>query len=179
LGKAEWIKLFGYLTGKEKEANAYFKKIAQEYNELRTIGQKFSSRPSVFSGNAYGDIWFCPAGESFNAKLIDDAGGQYTYKSTKGTGSLELSPEKVFYDNIQTTYWLNPGISTLQDLIRSNPKAEHYNAYKESKVYCYSPNMNYFWEMSAIEPQLVLSDLLTIFHPGSTSGKLHFYQMIH
>jgi iron complex transport system substrate-binding protein len=179
LGKAEWIKLFGYLTGKEKEARAYFNKIAKQYNHLKTIGRQFKDKPAVFSGNAYGDIWFCPAGESFNAQLFKDAGVNYTYRKTKGTGSLELSPEQVFYDNAKVEFWLNPGVSNISELSTSNPKAEHYEAYKQQKIYCYSPNMNRFWEMSAIEPHLVLSDLLTIFHPNATDKTLHFYQKIY
>lgn len=178
LGKAEWIKLFGYLTGKEKEANDYFKMITEEYNSLTLTAKKFGNRPTVFSGNAYGDIWYCPAGESYIAQLIRDAGGNYTYQFSKGTGSLELSPEKVFSDNAKTDIWLNPGNASIQELKLSNPRTELYKSFAEKRIYCYSPNMNRFWEMSAVEPHHVLTDLLAIFHPGTVKGKLYFYQQL-
>jgi iron complex transport system substrate-binding protein len=178
LGKAEWIKLFGYLTGREKEADTYFKKITGEYNKLKISAKKFGKHPTVFSGNAYGDSWYCPAGESYNAQLIRDAGGNYSYHETKGTGSLELSPEKVFSDNAKTDIWLNPGNASLNELKLSNPRTKLYKAYADQQIYCYSPNMNRFWEMSAIEPHVVLADLLAIFHPGTVKGKLYFYQKL-
>jgi iron complex transport system substrate-binding protein len=178
LGKAEWIKLFGYLTGKEKEAAEYFQTIAEEYNSLKLSAKKFSKHPTVFSGNTYGDIWYCPAGESYIAQLITDAGGKYSYISTKGTGSLELSLEKVFSDNANTDIWLNPGNASIKELKLSNTRTELYKAYKERQIYCYSPTINRFWEMSAIEPHHVLSDLLAIFNPGTVKGKLYFYQQL-
>lgn len=178
LGKAEWILFFGYLTGTEKKAKDYFKHIEKEYLQLKAKASKAKKDANVFSGNLYGDIWFTPAGESYNALMISDAGGNYRYKDTKGTGSLELSLEKVFSDNMNTQFWLNPGIATLTDLKMSNPKAIHFKAYKEHTVFCYSPNINYFWEMSAIEPHKVLADLITIFHPELGTGKLNFYERI-
>lgn len=178
LGKAEWVLFFGYLTGKEKEAKAYFSTIEKKYNSLKAKMAKVQNKPTVFSGNLYGDIWFTPAGESFNATLLSDAGGNYTYKNTQGTGSLEYSLEKVYAENAQTKFWINPGFSTLNELLSANPKADHFDAYKQKGIYCYSPNMNYFWEMSAIEPHFVLADLIRIFHPELSSDKLHYYERL-
>lgn len=177
LGKAEWIMFFGFLTGKEKEATRYFEKIEKEYNSLKILSKKSSSSPTLFSGNLTGDIWYTPAGESFNAQLFKDANSNYLYKDSKGTGSLELSLEKVLVDNSATEFWLNPGQATLSQILSANPKMKYFNAVKNEKVFCYSSKTNLFWEMSAIEPHHVLSDMISILHPDLRLKKaMYFYQ---
>ena len=179
LGKAEWIKLFGYLIGKEKEATSYFIQIVKEYNTLKTKASKLKISPSVFSGNLIGDIWYTPAGESFTANQFKDANADYIYAKTKGIGSIELSMEKILTDNSNTKFWINPGASSIKELIKQNPKMNYFSAVKNKNVYCYSPKMNEFWELSAIEPQHVLSDLIRILHPNKqTNDPLYFYQNI-
>jgi iron complex transport system substrate-binding protein len=179
LGKAEWIKFFGYLTGKEEQATAYFNKVEKEYNALKQSAKTAKESPTLFSGNLTGDIWFTPAGESFNALLFKDANANYVYGHTKGTGSLELSMEKVLAENIETEFWLNPGYSCTEDVVKINPKMSYFKAVKKKQIYCYSPNMNKFWELSAIEPQHVLSDLIRILHRDIKSMEpLYFYTNI-
>lgn len=179
LGKAEWIKFFGYLVGKEKPAKTYFDECEKAYNELKKSVATSSSKPTVFCGNLTGTSWFTPAGESYYALLLNDAGANYVYAQTKGVGSLDLSFEKVLNDNIETDYWLNPGIASLQTILKNNGKMSYFDAVKNKKVFCYSPNMNKYWEMSAIQPHYVLSDLIRILHPEKSKAKhSYFYENI-
>ena len=174
LGKAEWLKVYGYLLGKERNAIALFNQTAENYNRLKAASKKNKLKTNVFSGNQTGEIWFCPAGDSYEAQLIADAGGNYTYKNTRGTGSLSLTPEKVFTDNRQSNIWINPEAASYSELKQKQPKAIHFNAFSAKKVYCYSSNMNKYWETAACQPDKVLSDLLTIFENKDPKG-LHFY----
>jgi iron complex transport system substrate-binding protein len=179
LGKAEWIKFFGYLVGKEKLAKSYFEDCEKAYNELKKSVANTSSKPTVFSGNLTGTSWFTPAGESYFAMLLNDAGANYVYAKSKGVGSLDLSFEKVLNENIQTEYWVNPGIASLQTILKNNGKMGYFAAVKNKKVFCYSPNMNKYWEMSAIQPHYVLSDLIRILHPEKSKAKhSYFYENI-
>lgn len=179
LGKAEWIKLLGHLTGKEKEANELFQEIKKEYLELSNLAKKQSKKPILVSGNMLGDIWWAPSGESYNAKLFSDAEGNYVYSKTKGTGSIERSIEQILEENSQTEFWFNPGFPTKKEIIRNSPKLKHLPLMKGKTIYCYSGNMNFFWEMSAVEPHLVLKDLIRILHPEALpKGKLYFYATV-
>ena len=179
LGKAEWIKFFGYLVGKEKVAKTYFEDCTKAYNELKKSVANTSTKPTVFSGNLTGTSWFTPAGESYYAMLLSDAGANYVYSKTKGVGSLDLSFEKVLNENRSTEFWVNPGISSLQTILKNNGKMNYFEAVKNKKVYCYSPNMNKYWEMSAIQPHYVLSDLIRILHPEKSKAKhSYFYENI-
>jgi iron complex transport system substrate-binding protein len=179
LGKAEWILLFGYLTGTEKEAKAYFNKVEKEYLALKTQALTLKAKPSVLSGNLAGETWFAPSGESFNAMLFKDAHVNYRYANTKGNGSVALTLERVLADNLDTDFWINPGMPTKEKLFGFQPRLKFIGPVLKNPIYDYSRSGNRYWEMSAIEPQKVLSDYLCIFHPTEfTQKKLYFYQEV-
>lgn len=179
LGKAEWIKLYGYLIGKEKESVAIFNSLKEKYLALKQEMKEVSERPTVISGNLIGDIWYAPNGKSYNAQLISDAGGEYVYAKTQGTGSIMRSMEQILSENGSTKFWINPGFKSKQELTVYSAKLKLVPAYQNNQVYCYSARMNYFWEMSAVEPHLVLEDLILIFHPELAKKKtFNFYSRI-
>ena len=178
LGRAEWIKFLGILIDKTDEASAIFDEIKANYEDLRWKIRNLEDRPSVISGNFYSDQWTAPAGESYMAILFQDAGANYAYRSSKGTGSVFLPIEKVVADNRTSNYWINPGVSTKGVLSEMNPKAKFLGAY-EKGIYCYSHEMNKFWEMSAIEPDFLLEDFIHIFHPDfEPNAELHYYKVL-
>lgn len=177
LGKAEWIKMVGALVDKVDDAGVFFEATKKSYDAYRNNAQKATSQPSVIAGNTFNGIWYAPAGESYMAQLIRDAGGNYRYSDSKGTGSLEFSIEQILIDNKTTEIWINPGFDNKKKVLDANPHARHLLAFKQ--LYDYSPNMTKFWERSAAEPHLVLSDLIHIFHPElDTNYVFHFYRKI-
>jgi iron complex transport system substrate-binding protein len=179
LGKAEWIKLFGYICGKEKEASAYFSFVEKQYNALRKKVINRTNKPTVFCGNLVGDIWYTPAGGSFFAAQLKDAGGKYSYERQQGSGSLSLSLEQIIRDQKRTSIWLDPGVSDWEALMNRNPHFRHLEAVQKKQVFCYSHAQNKYWELSAIEPHLVLKDLIAIFsgNPNEQKG-MYFYRNI-
>lgn len=179
LGKAEWIKLFGYLTGKENEAKKIFTETCQSYEKLIKISSEQRKKPNVISGNMLGAVWWAPSGESYNATIFKDAGGNYVYSSTRGTGSIERTAEQIIHENKRTEFWFNPGFSSKNEILRNSPKLKHLQLLKSGKIFCYSHNMNFYWEMSAVEPHLVLEDLIRILHPKALpKGKMYFYKEV-
>jgi iron complex transport system substrate-binding protein len=174
LGKAEWILLFGYLTGKEELAKKIISEISLSYNQtLKNV--KNQSTEKVVFGNFISDYWYAPAGESFNARLIRDAGMNYIYNKTEGTGSVTVSMEKIFMDTKDVKYWINPGFSSKAEILKANPKAKSLNCFNNGEIYCYSHDLNKFWELSAIQPHLVLADLYSII-TVSYPRNLNFYK---
>lgn len=174
LGKAEWLLLFGYLTGKEELAKNIISEITQSYNQiLKNV--KNQSKEKVIFGNFIRDYWYAPAGESYNAQLIQDAGMNYIYRKTKGTGSVTIPMENILMDTKEVKYWINPGFSTKAEIVKSNPKVKNLNCYNNGKIYCYSHDVNKFWELSAVHPHLVLADLYSIITLNSPKN-LHFYK---
>lgn len=174
LARAEWIKVVGALTGRFEESCALFDTIESNYRDIARKMEHQPNKPTVISGNLIGGTWYTPSGENYFGILIKDAGGDYRYKESKGAQSLALSLEKVLKDNQTTDIWLNPGVPYWDQLERMNPRANLFKA-SENGIYCYSGQMNKFWEQSAARPDYVLSDLSHIFHPKTSVNPFHYY----
>lgn len=179
LGKAEWIKLFGLLTNKEKEATIYFNRLKTRYFKLKNTYKGAKLSAPLFSGSVIGDFWYLPAGESYIAKLFKDARINYVEKNSSGTGSISKSFEYCLKKYKNATYWLNPGNKSIKSMIDQNEKYRLFDALKQN-TYCYSHNPNLYWEKSAIEPDSLLMDLIQISHPElKLKRKLYFYKKLH
>ncbi len=179
LGKAEWIKLFGIITNKEKEATNYFNKLKARYFNLLKKYKNVKQSAPLFSGSLIGDFWFLPAGESYIAKLFKDARINYVEQKSKGTGSVSKSFEYCLKNYKNSSYWLNPGNKSIKSLVAQNEKYRLFDALKQN-TYCYSHNPNLYWEKSAIEPDSLLMDLIQISHPElKLKRKLYFYKKLH
>lgn len=182
LGRAEWIKFVGVLCSETQKSIDLFNTIETRYREMCEKVVELDVYPSVVSGNFRGDQWTAPAGESYMAFLFSDAGANYVFKDSKGSGSLFTSMERIIKRTEDVDYWINPGFSTKEQILNANPKGKHVGPMKLNGVkgvYCYSHDMNKFWERSAIEPDKLLSDLIHIFHPYlEDNSELNFYKRL-
>src|SRR5690606_25425598 len=106
LGKAEWIKFFGALYGKEEQADSIFSHIEREYKDALALAKKAKTKPTVLSGGMFQNKWNLPRGESWGALFIKDAGGDYLWADTKGTASLSLPFEAVFEKAKDAQVWI-------------------------------------------------------------------------
>lgn len=164
LGRAEWIKVFGFIFGIEEEANALFMEIEKAYLMAKQNAEKNEINPSVLVGTIYGDIFNAPAGESYMAKLLQDAGANYVYAETEGVGSLNISLESLITNNTSTAIWLDAAASDINQLLQMNSKFSNLSSVTNKHVYGYYHDVNCFWEHSAISPHLVLQDVINILH---------------
>lgn len=178
LGKAEWIKFFGVITNKEKEAFTYFKKLKNRYFHLKNKYKNIAFSEKLFSGSMIGDFWYSPAGNSYIANLFKDARINYAEKNSTGTGSINNSFEYSLKKYQNAKYWLNPGVKSNELLARQNKKYTLFHAFPKN-TYCYSHNSNLYWEKSAIEPDSLLMDLIQITHPElKLNRNLYFYKKL-
>lgn len=186
LARAEYVKIFGILFGKEKEANDLFTQIQKNYAEIKSkVKQNSSKNPTVFANQVYGDIWYMPGGKSFQAILIEDAGGNYLWKSDEGTGTLNLSFESVFEKANDAQTWINAGdFPDKATLLASYKNYEWFAAFKTGNVYNWnnkitSKGANDYFETGTVRPDLVLKDLAAIFHPKLfPNHQLRFYKKL-
>ncbi len=186
LAKAEYIKLFGILFGKEKEADERFAEIENNYKKIQSVvQQKSTSNPTILSNHIYGDIWYMPGGKSFQAKLFADAGGDYLWKENEETGTLNLSLESVFEKANDADIWINAGdFPSKAALLASYPNYEWFAAFKSGNVYNWNQRItekgaNDYFETGTVRPDLVLKDLAAIFHPELfPNHELKFYKRL-
>lgn len=171
LGKAEWIKFFGVLFDQQQNASKYFENIVSNYQNAKKLATNQSKKPTVLSGAIFQDVWYAPQGESWMAQFINDAGAQYVFNDTKGTGSLSLSFETVLDKAMNADFWIGPGeFNSFNEMIAANKHYAKFKAFQNKKIYSYSMKKGetggiIFYEDAPNRPDLVLKDLIAIFHP--------------
>ncbi|GGE07998.1 ABC transporter substrate-binding protein [Psychroflexus salis] len=171
LGKAEWIKFFGVLTNSLPEAEKQFNSIEKNYNDLKKLAATSGSRPSVLAGAMYKDVWYLPGGKSWQAQFLKDANTNYVYADNSETGSLSKSFEAVLNKAQQTDFWVAPAqFTSYQQLLKSSVHYQKFTAFQDKKTYTFAKTKGkkggvLYYELAPNRPDLVLQDLVGIFHP--------------
>ncbi len=185
LGRAEWLKVFGLLFGKEKQADSIFKQIEKRYLKIKQQIDTISSKPLVFQGGSFGDKWFVPGGNSYAVQLIKDAGGIYVWQNDTHNGSITLNYENVLMQLPKADIWLNPGMLVSKEAILKNlPAAKDFKSFQNDRIYTYNMTRGpaggvLYFEESNTRPDKVLMDLFHIFYPDKTPGyHFHYYRQI-
>ena len=180
LGRAEWIKFIGAFFDKEALADSIFKDVEKNYNGLRQRVESLSSAPVVMSGQDFRGTWSMPAGKSFNAQLFRDAGARYFYDSDKTSGSIPSNLESALVNFRDADVWVGVQAASLGELAKADSKYKLFKAYKAGNVYNYNKRMNAaggndYWESAVARPDLLLSDMIKVFHPALLPGYELFY----
>lgn len=171
LGQAEWIKFIGLLLGIEEEANKQFAAIEKSYDDLKslTAAKEGLKRPVVFSGEFRGGNWYAVGGQSFLARLFKDAGADYFLKDDVRSGGVTLDFETVYNQADEADYWriVNsyPGTFSYQALKEQDPRYADFRAFREKGVIYCNMSEKPFYESMPTQPEVILADLLHIFHP--------------
>lgn len=180
LGKAEYVRLFGALTGRTAQADSAFASVKSRYEAL-ALPADAPDRKKVLINIPYGDQWYIPGAENYLSQLIRDAGGE-VLGATPGTGqSTTISVEKAYALSQQADVWLHPGLCRTRDELRSvHPLFGDFPVlgkpvYNNIRRYR-SGGGNDFWESGAAHPERILEDLITILHPERSAGEgLRYY----
>lgn len=185
LGKAEWIKFFGALYGKQKEANDIFSKIAADYLATIKIAKKATTKPTVLAGDMFEDKWYLPKGTSWGSQLLKEANADYLWAETKGTGSLSLSFETVLERAQNADVWITSGqFGSLKAMSDSNPHYRQFKAFQQKNVYSFTRKKGktdgvLYYELAPNRPDIVLKDILKIMHPELLPDyELFFFEKI-
>ena len=169
LGQAEWIKFVGLIIGETEKANRLFSEIESRYNELKKLAETVKDRPVVFSGELRGGNWYAVGGKSFLAQLFKDAGADYFLKDDEHSGGVTLDFETVYSQASKAKYWriVNSynGTFSYDALKDEDARYVDFDAFKnKGVVYCNMREVP-FYESMPTHPEVVLSDLIKIFHP--------------
>jgi iron complex transport system substrate-binding protein len=171
LGKAEWIKLYGALFGKEKEAKTLFDTIVKNYNEALELVKNKEASATVLHGSMYQDQWFVAKGNSWVAQFIKDAKANYLWSNEVGTGSLSLSFENVLEKAQKANFWIATSpAKTMGEFEKSNIHYSQFDALKSKNVYTFENKTGktggiIYYELAPSRPDLILKDYIKIFHP--------------
>ncbi len=171
LGKAEWIKFFAAFFDTEKTADSLFREIETNYEQAKNMAKNVKKTPTVLSGGLYKDVWYVAGGKSWMAAFLNDANTNYLWRETKETGSIPLSVENVLERGTNAEFWLNPSMHTsYSEMKAANRHYGRFDAFKNEKVFSNAIAKGptgglLFYELAPQRPDLVLKDLIAIFHP--------------
>ena len=181
LGKAEWIKLFGVLYDREKQADSVFNAVVSGYEKATALARSAKQKPVVLMGGLFENKWNVASGDSWGARFIKDANGQYPWADTKGTGSQSLPFEAVLEKAGNADVWIAPGqFATLAEVLESNPHYGQFKAFRNKNVYTFKVGKNggiLYYELAPNRPDLVLQDVIKMLHPELLPNhKLVFFE---
>jgi len=175
LGRAEWIKYFAALTGTEAQAAEQFDAVEQSYTAL--ADKVASADPvQVVPGQPYQGTWYVPGGQSFNSRLIADAGGTTAWADDPSTGSVSTDLESVLAKAGKAPAWLASTTWTSKaEALAEEPRFSEFAAFQSGNVWNAAKDVtaeggNNYYELGTARPDLVLGDLVAILHPDLMPG---------
>ena len=185
LGRAEWVKVLAALTDREEIVNRKFDSVANEYQRLAALGTGAATHPSAIIGMPFKGSWYMPAGESYMVRLLNDAGADYHWKDSKGTGSLSLNFEMVAPVALKADYWLNLGtVDSKAAVVASDARFGQFACFRNGALYnntlrTNDIGANDYWESGVANPQRILADLIRIMHPDLLpKDSLYYYKQL-
>ena len=185
LGKAEWLVALSEVVGRRAEGEKVFVEIPVRYNALKQrVADNALDAPSVMLNTPYGDSWFMPSTGSYAVRLITDAGGDYIYKKNTGNASTSIDMEEAYLLASDADVWLNVGMAnTLDELKAACPKFADIRCVRNGFVYNNNARINAaggndYWESAVVNPDIVLRDLIKIFHPELVEEPFVYYKQL-
>ncbi len=169
LGRAEWIRFFSRLFGKEAEGDSLFSLTERRYNELRQLAATAVERPTVMLERRYGGQWPMPSGDNYVGMLHRDAGADYLFSELRGGGSVPLPFETVLERAADADFWLVKYNSisplTYGGLGADYPPYKSFKAFQTRSVYACNTGSTTYYDDISLHPDSILADFIHIYHP--------------
>lgn len=174
LGRAEWLRAFGLLLGEQHTADSIFQGIVQRYAAAKRKVPQDGGSPAVFFGSAWKGTWSVPAGNSYMAHLIADAGARYLFAARQGAGNLDLDLESVLQAGGEARYWgriLDQAEPvSAADVAGHDARILALPVFQGRGAFHANSAVDDLFGKAGLEPDAVLLDLIAIFHPGAAEG---------
>ncbi|MDE7345485.1 MAG: ABC transporter substrate-binding protein [Muribaculaceae bacterium] len=185
LGKAEWMIPIAEIIGQRDKGAETYTAIADRYVALRDkVADAVIDAPSVMLNVPYGDSWFMPSADSYMARLIKDAGADYVYKKKTGNSSVPIDIEEAYTLASEADFWLNTDqVESRAALAAKCPKFKDTRVMRNGCVYnntlrANKAGGNDFYESAVVNPDLLLRDLVGIFHPELVEEDPVYYKKL-
>lgn len=175
MGRTEWIKVYGALTGKLDEATAYFESCKEVISELSDFEN--TEKTAAFFYITTDGKAVVRSSTDYVPAMISMAGGRYSFDGVvdeDGKTSVSMTMES-FYEKARDADYIiyNASIDTtvksINDLIAKDSIFAEFKAVKEGK--CYSTGSNMYQRTD------VISNMIMDFHKvftGEDDGNLEF-----
>lgn len=182
LGRLEWVKLYGLMTGKEEEAEKLF---SEQSELLQSVSQNGSAgKTAAFFYISQKGSAVVRKPDDYVSKMIQLAGGEYIFTSddlnteenAQSTTDMQF---EVFYaaakdaDVLIYSSTIDGGIEDISALLEKNSLFADFKAVKSGNVWCTDKNM--FQQTTAAAE--IISDLNLIFTDNAGDETEFFYKL--
>ena len=197
LGRSEWIKLYGVLTGREAEADAVFQEQADKLEEVTAAvdesrtdsnAEQNDGNAAQDSGNTVAFFYITSSGsvnirkaDDYVSKMIELAGGTYVFKDLADDGtatSTETIQMEDFYaaakdaDYLIYNSTIDGELDNLDELLAKSSLLKNFAAVRSGKVYCTGKNMY----QETVETGTMISDIYRMLN-GDENGMHFLYRL--
>ena len=106
LGRAEWMVPLAWMMGDSSAGAQAFAGIRDRYEAL--VGQRMEAgkAPRVLMGSVADGVWHAPGQNTFVARWVEDAGGQYALTAEDHDSNVALGLEQVLEHAAQCDLWM-------------------------------------------------------------------------
>ena len=179
LARAEWLKYMALFLNEERKAGSVYRTMKERYRALsaRATAMPVTDRPLIMTGRSTRGTFVIAGGRSYVGALIEDAGGRYAWADHTGVGTASVDLEAEIRRASNADIWINGGgWASLAAMLEDEPRYAELKAYRQGQVWVYerrqtSTGANDYWSRSVTHPDLILADLVKIFHPSLLPGR--------
>ena len=180
LGRSEWVKFYAEFFDLQEKGDSLFNEIENAYTDIKQKTSYVQTRKSLLTEKKYGQTWWVPGGESYAAKIYDDAGADYIWGDDKSVGSLGLSFEEVFLKGSKAEFWFIRYFNPDRDMTLADLKSEYepyskFEAFKNKQIYGCNTALNSYYTFAISQPHIELEDIAVILYPDDFKGKKPTY----
>lgn len=177
LGRAEWMRFYGMLFGKEHEADSLFAVVDSSYQALKTEAAKAKSCPSIITEKLTGSTWYVAGGRSTVGQLIADAHGSYAWADDTHSGSLALTFETVLDRAGDADLWIfnSSPVPSSYELVSEYAGYKEMHALKTNNVWCVDTQSKPYFEEVSFHPDYLLREYIILLHPEIGLGEPKYY----
>ncbi|HBE76566.1 MAG TPA: ABC transporter substrate-binding protein [Firmicutes bacterium] len=163
LGQLEWIRFIAAFYDQEQAAEAYFR---QSQTRIFDTARKLQGRkrPKIAWGMIYNGKVYVAAGNSYVAKMINLAGGDYLFKQLVRDNTA-LNIETFYAQSKDADILINsayaPAVPSIKAMLSQAPILEDLKAVRRGQVWSMQP----WYNQRVDQNDQILLDLGSIFHP--------------
>lgn len=182
LGRAEWVKLLGVLTGCREAANAHFNGVKQRYLKLKELASNAPEKPKTITENIYQGVWYMPGGNSYKANMLIDAGTIYPWSDDRSTGSLSLSLPQVLEKAHDAEVWIMTTYGydlSHEKMLVDEPRVANIKAF-EKGLWSVDTQKSPLFDEFPFNPDRLLADYIYIVHPSlrDSIGQTRYFRHV-
>ena len=147
-GRMEWVKFYGALVGKDKEAKKAFDEQKKEMDQM--MGKEKTGKTVAFFNITSKGMVNVRKPNDYIAQIINLAGGTYIFDDItdgdKNSTTMNMQLEEFYAgakdaDYIVYNSTLDGGVQSLEELLTKNEMLRDFKAVKNGNVFCATKNL--------------------------------------